>query len=509
MGKYLYGASVQGIQGFIFETNKLKEIVGASDLIEWFCSVEFLARFSSEYNIKIVKKNVVRNAGGNIRIVFEKLDELEKMVREFPKYIMEKAYGITISQAVVEFKDKEYLKQKDELEHKLTKARNQATIPLDARFTLMKQTPRTGKPMYDFKKFKDGTVLYFDIGNYQKYFNEDEARREMLLRKIGVEESDFFKYPTDIDKIANINNKVAIIHADGNKMGLMLQKINDGFKKDEKNEKVQQVFKDFSNAITKSTNNAIKKAFEDIFNLEDETIKFRPIVIGGDDVTVICDANKALKFTEVYLREFEKNTKINFKPIVEEFNLKDFENGLTACAGISFCNSKFPFHYAVDLAEHLCSYAKKESDRKASCLVFHNIQSSFVEDYQSYIDDELTIKYKDKSKIFLKYAPYYINKEPKIETLIELHKLFSDSDIPLGKYREWLSELHKNQEYAELFLERVNSILKSKNPKKYNDIDKKLQELNSNLKLNSLIVDNKTPMQDILQLKSVIGGSKS
>ena len=121
MKKYLYGASVQGIQGFIFETNKLQEIVGASDLVEWFCELNFIQNY-------VNKENVVRNAGGNIRIIFEDKEQLEKMVREFPKYVMQKAYGITISQAVVEFKDKEYLKQKDELEHKLTKARNQATI---------------------------------------------------------------------------------------------------------------------------------------------------------------------------------------------------------------------------------------------------------------------------------------------------------------------------------------------------------------------------------------------
>ena len=30
---YLYGASVQGIQSFIFQTDKLKEIVGASNLV--------------------------------------------------------------------------------------------------------------------------------------------------------------------------------------------------------------------------------------------------------------------------------------------------------------------------------------------------------------------------------------------------------------------------------------------------------------------------------------------
>ena len=32
--KYIYGASIQGIQSFIFQTNELKDIVGASELVE-------------------------------------------------------------------------------------------------------------------------------------------------------------------------------------------------------------------------------------------------------------------------------------------------------------------------------------------------------------------------------------------------------------------------------------------------------------------------------------------
>ena len=39
--KYLYGASVQGIQGFIFATNRLREIVGASDIVEEIATVFF------------------------------------------------------------------------------------------------------------------------------------------------------------------------------------------------------------------------------------------------------------------------------------------------------------------------------------------------------------------------------------------------------------------------------------------------------------------------------------
>ena len=38
MEKYLYGAAVQGIQNFIFQTNELKDIVGASELVEDICT---------------------------------------------------------------------------------------------------------------------------------------------------------------------------------------------------------------------------------------------------------------------------------------------------------------------------------------------------------------------------------------------------------------------------------------------------------------------------------------
>lgn len=536
MAKYLYGASVQGIQGFIFETNKLKEIVGASDLVEQFCSLGFLARFSKEFNFVIKKSDVLRNAGGNIRIAFENREDLEKIVKYFPQYIMSRAYGITISQAVVEFNDSEYLDKKDELERKLTEARNQASIPLDSHFSLMKQTPRTGKPAYKSKKYEKDKVEYFDKGNWQKDYNTEEGRVSLLLEKLKLADI-YKKFPLDMDNIAkgNANSKIAIIHADGNKMGLMLQAMNKSLKA-KTTQEIQQVFKEFSTQITNSTNDAVKEAFKKNFSKEDELIPFRPVVIGGDDVTVICRADEALGFTRDYLEAFERNTKENFK----KHNLSQYAEKLTACAGVAYCNKKFPFHYAVDLAEALCSYAKEKSKREASCLVFHNIQSSYFTDYKEYVSNELVskdtiqidrilkslkwiTKYRMKLKDYechrcyfknlivkLSFAPYFTeNKTPTINSLLEVYNYFSDTDIPLGKYREWLSELNKSHEYAELFLDRVDSIMHSKLAKwKYDRLDSALSNLDSNLKLNSLIVNGKTPMADILQLKSVLKGSK-
>ena len=62
MDKFLYGASVQGIQSFIFQTNKLKEIVGGSELIEQICTVFF----KSEVGINYKEENLIVGAAGNI-----------------------------------------------------------------------------------------------------------------------------------------------------------------------------------------------------------------------------------------------------------------------------------------------------------------------------------------------------------------------------------------------------------------------------------------------------------
>lgn len=505
MSKYLYGASVQGIQGFIFETNKLQEIVGASDLIERFCSFGFIQKFAEKYDFNVIEDSVLRNAGGNIRIAFDNEDDVKKMVKNFPQYVMRKAYGVTLSQAVVKLESKDnYIEQKNELEYQLIKARNQASMPLDSHFSLMKQASRTGKPAYKLKDKK-----YFDKGNWQKQDNASEGRVSLLLEKLKLQEI-FEKFPLDMEKISNGNNKVAVIHADGNKMGLMLQQMDEKLEKEDA-QTIQSVFKEFSKQITESTNNAVQKAFDESFPFkEDENIPFRPVVIGGDDVTIICDANYALKFTKKYLEFFEANTKKNFASLVQTYDLKDFENGLTACAGIAFCNEKFPFHYAVELAEKLCGYAKVESKREASCLVFHNIQSSYVIDYKRFVKDELTIQNQNtKENIILSYAPYYVDeKQPTVDNLLTLFELFKDEEIPLGKFRQWLSQLHKNEEYAGLFLERINAIMKSKiSNKKYENLDKALKDMNSDLGSQNLIdKNNKTPMADILQLKSVLGG---
>jgi len=507
---YLYGVSIQGIQDFIFETNKLKEIVGASNLIEKFTSEDFIKEFIADDSVNV---NLLRNAGGNIRIVFDdgQVSLAKKFVREFPKYILTQAYGITVSQVILPYGEGDnstYENVAKELELKLKNVRNKTYLPLDAKFSLMKQSARTGKPASQIIYQADNTKEQVDKGTSQKFNNVSSAIEDLLLKKMKISKNDQEKFPLKLENISNSKNKIAVIHADGNKMGLLLQEMAKKLK-GQKSEEIQEQFKDFSKAMETSTIDAVHNAFNECFKLATygkEKVPFRPIVIGGDDVTVICHANKAVEFTKLYMKYFQENTKMNLEKVVKSCNLTEFEHGLTACAGISYCNEKFPFHYAVSLAEVLCGRAKKASNRESSCLLFHNIQGAAFTDYEQYVQNELILD-NGTTATHLEFGPYYVDetKKPSIKALEEVYKKLNSEHFPLGKLREWLSELALDDAYATKYLERVDTIAKRDKNIKVDNLNNVLRDL-GDISLDCLIDSkNKTPINDILQLKSVQG----
>ncbi len=443
MSKYLYGASIKGIQDFIFATNKLKEIVGASQLVKLIES-EF-----EKYNAD----EVLVNAAGNIKAIFNSREICEKTVLEFPKHIQQKAYGITIAQAVVEVKDKYTQKDMDCLEKKLKIQRNHVSLPLDLSINILKLNPTTAKPLINA--------------------NSDKSTQQKLDAYETIEKDETYK---DLKALSNGKNKLAVIHIDGNGLGEVIRTL-------------KTPLSQFSLNLDKST----LKAFE----LAKEGKKIRDIILGGDDVTVICNANDALDFTKEFLEYFEKETENNIG------------TKLTACAGIAFTNDKYPFHYAVSLADALCSQTKIQAKAidaslAPSSLMFHNIQSSNFQSWDKFVEDELTIC-NDKETIRVDFGAYFLDEpnKPLIKDLIVLVECLRLKDSPSSKLRSWLSELYKSSDYAQNFLDRVDSMADTN--KKYSKkvLNKNLTNLHKDLKLDKLIVEGKTPMYDILQVISI------
>jgi len=465
MSKYLYGASVQGIQDFIFATNKLQEIVGASEIVK-----SVAREFDEISGYKEGDKQILINTAGNIKAIFDSKDECQKVVLKFPKLIAQKAYGITLSQAVVKIGDKYTQDDIDELEKRLKIQRNKPSIPLDLSINIIKLNPKTARAAIKNEE---------DIATKQKL----EENKEFYKKNPAVKEFIDFSY------MKNIKGKIAVIHIDGNGLGKIVKKLGDKLSK-------------FSIALDKATKRSVKDA-------KDDSMYIREVIVGGDDVTVICNANDALTFTKNFLTNFEINT----KEIKELDGIKD---RLTACAGIAYCNEKYPFHYAVDLAETLCGVAKNHAKRESSCLMFHNIQSANFQSWDKFVEDELTID-NGEQIIRCDFGAYYLNKEGEanIGDFMNTIEAYRCDGSPIGRLRNWLSELYKSDKNAENLLNRINTITDDSG--KWNSciMDRNIKNIDQELSSKKLIIKKytqkekennetfmRTPIYDILQILS-------
>ena len=212
---YLYGASVQGIQSFIFQTDKLKEIVGASNLVERICTTMFAPYVEEAQDAKLVI-----GAAGNIKCIYRRRQDCERTVLEFKEKVLKEAPGVTLSQAVVEYDDSTpFTEVIEELEAILRTQRTKNVIPTLLGTIGIKRSSQTGLPV----------VKHID----DTRFVDDSTYAKLKAQKYGsVLEDNFYghnldrsRIPYDIKEITDKNDWIAIIHADGNGLGQVVMKI--------------------------------------------------------------------------------------------------------------------------------------------------------------------------------------------------------------------------------------------------------------------------------------------
>ncbi len=462
--KFLYGAAVQGIQGFIFQTNALREIAGGSELVEQICTGLFAKAVNT--NEEKLKKdpNVIVTAAGNIKYVFDDEEKCKNLVLKFPKTVMEFAPGITISQAVVKVEGEIGKQHIDELERRLRVQRNKPMRPFDVGLMAMERIRKTGLPAVKEAPVK-GELTIIDAGTRAKI--KIRSRRVLESFVGDYNESQIPWNMEDIPKTLSENYSwLAVIHADGNNMGSALQKLADATKSKEGKDFIQ-IFRQFSLDLDKATQEAACEAYKEVYKPKtNEKIPFRPIVLGGDDLTIVCRGDLALPFTKLFLKSFKKKTDGIFGTIS---NIEQKENHLTACAGIAYIKENYPFHYGYHLAETLCGEAKKAAkenldDGKTtpSCLMFHKVQDSFVEDFREIRERELKA-----GDIRFDFGPYYLEstqKNPTIEHLVECtSKLGTKEGNTIKSHlRQWLTDLHNEPELAEQKKLRIISMNENK-----------------------------------------------
>ena len=240
------------------------------------------------------------------------------------------------------------------------------------------------------RKIKEQAILFMDnrvlTGERRLALHTDRNLKVVFPRDLEFEEADVrgdsprrWEFPFKPD-----SRYLAMIHADGNGFGQILLKVIEAASDEAANRTGDsngttaygEFLPELSNAVATCTTQAVQHAIKTILLAHgapanagnNETfwrLPARPIVIAGDDLTMLVRADLALAFTCQFIGKFEVLTKAKFEELRNDSRFDAFaellpESGLTACAGIAFARNNQPFAMLHEVAEHLCGEAKQQ-----------------------------------------------------------------------------------------------------------------------------------------------------
>ena len=386
-----------GIQNYIFSSNKLSENVGGSKLIADIFNEDLpdiIAKVTKE-DIKVIKKwrdggalnpalkaEIVYQGGGNAFVAFADEPTFQAITKAFLIYVSKTAPGVGIAVAALETDFGEtYESDFDKLNKRLTLVKGSFNTAVFAgNQPITKQSRRTGLPV---SEFRDGEYL-----SQSQLMQRERYAVFKKKRNSNIEDFEDLAFEKGKDSF------IAIVHVDGNNMGMRIKEYIKQFKNYTdavpKIRKLVTSIDNFYNGARVRTTEAFNLGYADYIAQVREKFPGRydnkidkkgriikdydepPILdlIGdGDDITLVISGRFALDFAARLLRELEKTTDTEW-PFADEPN---------ACAGVVIFHEHYPFSEAYKLVEDLCKSAKKKSrECTGSYIDFHLHQSGNV-----------------------------------------------------------------------------------------------------------------------------------
>lgn len=221
--------------------------------------------------------------------------------------------------------------------------------------------------------------------------NDDARIRLRGLAPDAVGRGKEFDWADEFDELADLPDRddsyIAVVHADGNGMGRRIIGLTAHWKKPENAAKARgyiDEMRELSIRMQETAQDAMKNTLKALLDhltdhdslgptrhsVKEDHQKFqkifpvRPIVFGGDDVTLVCAGPWGLAVAQRYLAELERQSLTGSD-----------EDRPYACAGVSIVKTHYPFSQAYDLSESLLKsakeYTKQMAEKQASALDWH------------------------------------------------------------------------------------------------------------------------------------------
>lgn len=353
---YLLAAEADKIQEFIFRSSRLREVVGASQLLTRFCrSVE--DTLAGKYNAQVVV-----NDGGSFRVIFDTREQAVAFGADLAElYRLALGGSLTVAEPVTLNGDFREANDRAGKALRWAKSRRQGVMA-EPHMPYVAFCASCGVALAQdhtkLAKERDDDRERYLCDDCLRKAEESATNRANLLNEFladVIEDSSqlsSFELLFEPEKVGRYDprNYVAYLVADGNGMGRLFGRL-------QHEEALHQFSTELSSAVRKSLAAATRKLRDQTGKLSKTdawSIPVLPLILGGDDLFALIPAPYALDFARRFCLEWEAQ----MDKLVKEAGLTDVPRP-TVAAAVVICKSKYPYALAHRRAEVLLKEAKR------------------------------------------------------------------------------------------------------------------------------------------------------
>ena len=483
----------RSIQKYIFSGNKLKTNIGASYLVEQIFDDTLLDVLRIKLGAgevdeatwkEVAKPNWTDMActarigyigGGNALVLFQQSADdrlLEEIVYDFTKRLLVEYPGLSTGAAIGSIRleadgrmgaDVAGINDLSKLVHKLKEYQSSVFPNVSVGYTgLTLVCDVNGEAANGYDKATRRFYSQEVLSKFRANSNSggQEAKAEGNLRSKLQEVFSYtpqkenilagYAFPKDIDHLGQkeTENYFAIVHIDGNNMG---QKFAACKTLTERKNRSLEIRRKTIAAFCSLTDSIIgeldsyKKELNSFTNDDGlRELPVRPIVLGGDDMTFVCPAKLALRYTKRVMSYM-------------------LQEGIDTCAGIAILSTAYPFFRGYTLAEQLCDVAKKAMRKNAdkqSCwldfAILHGEQAPSLEQIRN--REYMSTDQKNRH-----FGPYRLDGDIKADNNINvleegiLKLAYGKQRLPMNKIKDLRHILPRSEHIRKQFVQQLGN----------------------------------------------------